>query len=204
MAFWGEPGARLDRKDTALDVTIRRHRSWVFTLISPFLFFMPIVYMNEIDKLYVDQTVHYYFWRQFIDGLKRDWENSITPVSRISTSVTRTTLLTVSRLPCCSPRTWDSSPYKASTRVHRNEVLPKSPATSQPSSVCSFMSCVRFSRGITDTISSLKRAQLYVDHSDNLGHILMLSVQLHYIIKRENRLIGLQAVAIAFRCVEIT
>ena len=41
---------------------------------------MPLVYMNELDKLYVDQSVHYYFWRQFITGLRRDWDNSITPV----------------------------------------------------------------------------------------------------------------------------
>ena len=86
LAFWGEPGARLDRHDTAFGESIRRPRSWIFMFISPFLFFMPIVYMNEFDKLYVDGTIHYYFWRFFIAGLKRDWENSITPVSHIQMS----------------------------------------------------------------------------------------------------------------------
>ena len=53
-------------------------------LISPCLFFMPFVYLKELERTYVDNTVHYYYWRQFISGLKRDWENSITPVSTIS------------------------------------------------------------------------------------------------------------------------
>lgn len=125
LAFWGEPGARLDRLMSALDQTIRRRRSWLFTLISPFLFFMPIVYMNEIDKLYVDQTVHYSFWRQFIAGLKRDWENSITPVRHLLplTTVSSNPTYATCRQPCYFQQTWDSWLYKASTRVHRTEAL---------------------------------------------------------------------------------
>lgn len=80
ITFWGEEGARLDRHQSAFNESIHKPRSWMFMLISPFLFFMPLVYMNELDKLYVDDSVHYYFWRQFITGLKRDWDNSITPV----------------------------------------------------------------------------------------------------------------------------
>jgi hypothetical protein len=80
MHFHGEPGARLDRSTSAFRSSIRRPRSLLLKLVSPFMFFMPLVYMNELDKLYVDDTVHYYFWRQFISALMRDWENSITPV----------------------------------------------------------------------------------------------------------------------------
>lgn len=80
MQFYGEPGVRMDRLDSAFNDSSRRPRSIAFNILSPFLFFMPYVYMKELDNLYVDHTVHYYFWRQFITGLKRDWENSITPV----------------------------------------------------------------------------------------------------------------------------
>ena len=79
LHFYGELGARLDRSDGDLDVPKRQ--SWVLTMLSPFLFFMPLLYMKELERLYVDESIHYYFWRQFIAGLYRDWENSITPVS---------------------------------------------------------------------------------------------------------------------------
>jgi hypothetical protein len=79
LHFYGELGARLDRLDGALD--IEKPRSWTLTLLSPFLFFMPLLYMKELERLYVDESIHYYFWRQFIAGLYRDWENSITPAS---------------------------------------------------------------------------------------------------------------------------
>lgn len=85
LHFYGEIGARLDRSDGALDV--QKPRSWVLTMISPFLFFMPLLYMKELERLYVDESIHYYFWRQFIAGLYRDWENSITPVSFASPQI---------------------------------------------------------------------------------------------------------------------
>ncbi|KIP12129.1 hypothetical protein PHLGIDRAFT_369143 [Phlebiopsis gigantea 11061_1 CR5-6] len=81
LAFFGEYGARMDRKDSAFEKSIHRQRSWIFYCISPFLFFMPLVYMEEFEKLYVDDTIHYAFWRQFIGELKQDWERSITPVT---------------------------------------------------------------------------------------------------------------------------
>jgi hypothetical protein len=83
LHFYGEPGARLDRSKSAFKESIHSRRSLLFKAISVFLFFMPLVYMNEFDVLYVDQSVHYQFWRQFIGGLKKDWENSITPVSQL-------------------------------------------------------------------------------------------------------------------------
>ena len=81
LHFYGEPGARLDRSDSAFKASVRRPRPWWFRILSFFFFFMPLVYMNEFDSLYVDDSVHYHFWRQFMSALKRDWDNSITPVS---------------------------------------------------------------------------------------------------------------------------
>lgn len=80
LHFHGELGARLDRKDSAFEPSTQSSRSIAFMCISPFLFFMPLVYLKELERTYVDNSVHYYYWRQFIEGLKRDWENSITPV----------------------------------------------------------------------------------------------------------------------------
>ena len=60
--FWDKYGAWLHRHDMALNATVRQPRPWFFTCISPFLFFMPIVYMNEIDKLYVDPSIRSRFW----------------------------------------------------------------------------------------------------------------------------------------------
>lgn len=83
--FYGELGARLDRRESALECPeppslASRLRVIFLHIVSPLLFFMPYMYMKELDKLYVDRTIHYYFWRQFISGLKSDWESSITPV----------------------------------------------------------------------------------------------------------------------------
>ncbi|GJE96870.1 hypothetical protein PsYK624_130770 [Phanerochaete sordida] len=80
LSFWGETGARRTRSESALDCAAAK-RSWVFKRVSPIFFFMPFVYMQEFDQLYVDRTIHYHPWRIFIEGLKKDWENSITPAT---------------------------------------------------------------------------------------------------------------------------
>ncbi|GJE96878.1 hypothetical protein PsYK624_130860 [Phanerochaete sordida] len=80
LNFWGERGARLIPTESALDFATPA-RSWIFKLVSPLCFFMPFVYMQEFDQLYVDRTVNYRQWRIFIEGLKKDWENSITPAT---------------------------------------------------------------------------------------------------------------------------
>ena len=81
MAFWGEPGARLSRSESAFKKEGKRGPSLFLRIVSPVFFFMPLLYMREFDDLYVDDTVHYRPWQVFIaKDLERDWENSITPV----------------------------------------------------------------------------------------------------------------------------
>ena len=119
MHFHGEIGARLDRDDSALAPSKVKSRSsnWIFNVISPFLFFMPFVYLKELQRTYVDQSVHYYFWRQFISGLKRDWENSITPVSCRYFRFEHALTYRYYRLLCCSPQASGFWPLTASIPI---------------------------------------------------------------------------------------
>ena len=55
-------------------------RSILFQIITPFLFFMPSVYMKEIEGVWIDDTVDWISWRKFISILDKDWSQSMTPV----------------------------------------------------------------------------------------------------------------------------
>lgn len=163
LHFYGETGARLDRKDSAFKKDIRGPRSIVFMLISPFLFFMPFVYLKELERTYVDNSVHYYFWRQFIEGLKRDWENSITPA----------TVLLSANVGFLAINSIDTdSPNKSAAQI-----------ASYISSILSLFIYI-----VAQILSRHHR-----HHANGQA-----DQALQYILKREDRLIGLQGVAIAF------
>lgn len=78
--YHGERGARIHRFDSVQDGTICVGRSYLFQLITPFLFFMPSVYMKEIEALWIDSTVDWVSWRRFITILNNDWSQTMTPV----------------------------------------------------------------------------------------------------------------------------
>ncbi|KIP12134.1 hypothetical protein PHLGIDRAFT_113920 [Phlebiopsis gigantea 11061_1 CR5-6] len=163
LSFWGEEGARLDRQTSAFAESIHKPRSLWFNLISPFLFFMPLVYMNELDKLYVDQSVHYYFWRQFITGLRRDWDNSITPATVLLSA--NVGFLAINSIDV-------NSPNKSAAQI--------SSYISAILSLFIYIVC-----------------QILTRHHRHEGHS-QANKAIDYITKREGRLIGLQAVALAF------
>ncbi|EKM58104.1 uncharacterized protein PHACADRAFT_252136 [Phanerochaete carnosa HHB-10118-sp] len=163
LHFHGEIGARLDRKESAFKADIRGPRSFIFICISPFLFFMPFVYLKELERTYVDNSVHYYFWRQFIEGLKRDWENSITPATVLLSA--NVGFLAINSIDTTSPN--------------------KSAAQ-----ISSYISSI-FSLFIYIVAQILSRHHRH--HNNGQAHDA-----LQYILKREDRLIGLQGVAIAF------
>ncbi|GJE96874.1 hypothetical protein PsYK624_130810 [Phanerochaete sordida] len=83
LNFWGESGARLIHSEGAIaDNDEKRLNLLVLKLLSPVLFFMPILYVQELQELYVDASVRYHPWQTFLtENLKRDWENSITPTT---------------------------------------------------------------------------------------------------------------------------
>ncbi|KAI0346505.1 hypothetical protein BDW22DRAFT_765350 [Trametopsis cervina] len=83
LNYFGERGARIHRTDSVLEKSLHKPRSWFFCILTPFLFFMPSVYMEEIDNVWIDETVDSINWRRFITMLTRDWEHSITPATVI-------------------------------------------------------------------------------------------------------------------------
>lgn len=75
--YHGERGARMHRFDSVRRNTIQVERSILFQIITPILFFMPSVYMHEIEGVWIDDSVD---WRKFITLLNGDWTQSMTPV----------------------------------------------------------------------------------------------------------------------------
>ncbi|PCH35224.1 hypothetical protein WOLCODRAFT_139810 [Wolfiporia cocos MD-104 SS10] len=80
LNFHGQQEARLDREQAVFEET-RRKRSYLITVISPLLFYLPDQYIGEIHKIWVDHTINHRPWRAFIAGLQRDWESSILPAT---------------------------------------------------------------------------------------------------------------------------
>lgn len=80
MNYYGERGARIDTSQTVFENSENGPRTWFFRFMSPLLFYMPYVYMEELERVYIDRTVDYISWRRFISNLKQDWDGSITPV----------------------------------------------------------------------------------------------------------------------------
>ncbi|KAI0806190.1 hypothetical protein BC629DRAFT_1590599 [Irpex lacteus] len=81
--FHGERGARIHRNDSVLRGKIRTKRSLGFLIITPFLFFVPSVYMKEIENVWIDNTADHISWRKFTTLLYRDWNQSMTPATVI-------------------------------------------------------------------------------------------------------------------------
>lgn len=84
--FHGQPNARLNRDESIYGGNIYRDRSLTFLLCSPFLFWMPDIYLAELEKIWLDDTVNYIPWNRFMRGIIRDWNESATPVRRSSLS----------------------------------------------------------------------------------------------------------------------
>lgn len=90
LHYHGESCARLSRLVGVEDEPEER-RTLFFKVVSALLFYLPSLYFTELQKVYVDRTVHYWGWRRFISELKSDWENSITPVCPSRNSSSRPT-----------------------------------------------------------------------------------------------------------------
>lgn len=62
----------------------QRFYSWWFRLSSPFLFWMPYVYLSDLREIWKDDgltpTVNIKLWNEFITQLGSNWDGSTTPV----------------------------------------------------------------------------------------------------------------------------
>ncbi|KAI0703727.1 hypothetical protein BC835DRAFT_1410463 [Cytidiella melzeri] len=83
LNFHGERGARIHREDSVHKTSLHNKRSWLFKIVTPLLFFMPSVYMDEIENVWIDETVDWISWRRFILLLSKDWQQSIIPATVI-------------------------------------------------------------------------------------------------------------------------
>ncbi|KAK7676788.1 hypothetical protein QCA50_020256 [Cerrena zonata] len=82
----GQPNARLNRDESVFGNEIHRPRSLTFLCCSPFLFWMPDIYLAELEKIWVDQTVGARPWNKFIGILTKDWKASTTPATLLLTA----------------------------------------------------------------------------------------------------------------------
>lgn len=78
--YHGQRNARLNRDQSVFEHD-RKTRSSFFRIVSFIFFFWPHVYIQKIEKMWVDKMVHIGIWNHFFEGLQHDWKNSITPVS---------------------------------------------------------------------------------------------------------------------------
>ena len=83
LNYFGERGARIDSKMSVFSPSVRQKRTLFFRFMTHLLFYMPTVYMEELERVWIDKTIDYLAWRKFITGLQHDWESSIIPVSPI-------------------------------------------------------------------------------------------------------------------------
>ena len=70
----------MNRDETMSGESIHRPRSLTFLLLSPLLFWLPDVYLADLEAVWVDETVNYRPWNKFFNKLTRDWKASEMPV----------------------------------------------------------------------------------------------------------------------------
>ncbi|KAI0703722.1 hypothetical protein BC835DRAFT_1410458 [Cytidiella melzeri] len=101
LNYHGERGARIHRDDSVHSDSIHHKRSWLFRIVTPLLFFMPSVYMDEIESVWIDGTVDWISWRRFIVLLSKDWQHSIIPATVILSA--NVGFLTINSIDTTSP-----------------------------------------------------------------------------------------------------
>lgn len=78
LCFHGQNNARLERHKTAY--VKEKKRSLLIMLLSPALFSAPEGYLQELEKVWVDEVIIEVTWRNFISGLLKEWEQLILAV----------------------------------------------------------------------------------------------------------------------------
>ncbi|KAJ7451562.1 hypothetical protein FB451DRAFT_701497 [Mycena latifolia] len=76
--FHGLPCARLNQDQSVYDLPgATPRRSYWIIILSPLLFFAPEVYLQSLEKAYVDKTVLLRVWKPFIHKLNEEWMDFI-------------------------------------------------------------------------------------------------------------------------------
>lgn len=74
--YHGEYGARLNR-DQSVHGSKGHPRSWLIVCLAPVFFNAPMIHLQSLEKIWVDQTMSHLPWEQFIEKLKNDWQEFI-------------------------------------------------------------------------------------------------------------------------------
>ncbi|KAL6302656.1 hypothetical protein BKA93DRAFT_827172 [Sparassis latifolia] len=85
MNYHGQQYARLDRDRSVYEGSDEPH-SYIFLMLSPLLFYTPDLYIEELEKVWVEETAHYQPWNIFVSSLQKDWESAILPATVLLTA----------------------------------------------------------------------------------------------------------------------
>lgn len=80
----GESCARLSRHESVYVDNDPPGRQLLFQFISTLLCQQPIMYLRELQRVYVDNQLTTVAWMKLANKMKRDWENSVIPVRQCS------------------------------------------------------------------------------------------------------------------------
>lgn len=72
LHFHGQHGVRLSQTQT-IHGEAKGGRSFLITLLSPFLFYAPDAHSNSLDLIWVDELVSHDAWGVFIETLNSEW-----------------------------------------------------------------------------------------------------------------------------------
>ncbi|KAF9530152.1 hypothetical protein CPB83DRAFT_851060 [Crepidotus variabilis] len=74
--FHGEGHARLERHKSVYGLSTNR-RTWLVTVVSPFLFSSPDVQLKHLQKLWVDGVMHKTIWENSVKKLNEEWQEHV-------------------------------------------------------------------------------------------------------------------------------
>lgn len=80
MRLYGQHEACLDRTESLRESSEKPSQSILFGIASMLLFDAPHACMDELEKLYVDETIVCAAWDHFIGKMRQEWDHSLIPV----------------------------------------------------------------------------------------------------------------------------
>lgn len=78
--YYGEYGARLDRKESVHEDNIHSDRTYIFLCILPLFFYVPNVFVRQFEEVSVDNLTNAGPWNAFRSQMRSGWEATTTPV----------------------------------------------------------------------------------------------------------------------------
>ncbi|KAH9941629.1 uncharacterized protein BXZ73DRAFT_9683, partial [Epithele typhae] len=82
IRYYGERYAQLD-VFSSIRAAPPPNTSILFKIATYFFFFTPEIYLERLNKAWVNRMVNPQYWRKFIEDTQADWQGSITPTTVI-------------------------------------------------------------------------------------------------------------------------